>query len=276
MFRLGSLAVAAFLAVLSPSLADPYRGDSSIDAQWAAQLRPPVPVEGAIVPIDLGGRTQFRELPRGYVVIPEGYQRAPNGYRYVPQGYRYAPQGYRVLPDIGARPRGYRTVRAPAAPPKAAKRREIGEQFLPTVVDYDTSQAPGTIVVDPSSRHLYLVQEGGKAKRYGIGVGREGFGWSGSVKVGRKAEWPTWTPPAEMRKRQPDLPVSMAGGPDNPLGARALYLYQGGKDTLFRIHGSNEPWTIGQAVSSGCFRMRNEDVVDLYDRVKVGAKVVVL
>jgi lipoprotein-anchoring transpeptidase ErfK/SrfK len=148
--------------------------------------------------------------------------------------------------------------------------------FLPAVVDYPTDERPGTIVIDPHQRFLYLVLEGGKAQRYGVGVGRDGFGWSGTVKVGSKAEWPRWTPPPEMRKRQPYLPVSMEGGPTNPLGARALYLHQGGRDTLFRIHGSNEPWTIGRAVSSGCFRMRNEDVIELYKQVDVGTRVVVL
>lgn len=153
---------------------------------------------------------------------------------------------------------------------------QIDPAFLPAMVDYPTGERPGTIVIDPNARYLYLVLEGGKAQRYGVGVGRDGFGWTGTVRVGRKAEWPTWTPPAEMRQRQPYLPVSMEGGPDNPLGARALYLYREGNDTLFRIHGSNAPWTIGQAVSSGCFRMRNEDVIELYGRVAVGTKVVVL
>jgi lipoprotein-anchoring transpeptidase ErfK/SrfK len=163
---------------------------------------------------------------------------------------------------------------APAySPPQP---REIDPAFLPAIVAFPTQESPGTILIDTRARYLYLVLDGGKARRYGVGVGREGFGWTGRVTVGRKVEWPTWTPPAAMRKRQPYLPVSMAGGPDNPLGARALYLTQGGRDTLFRIHGSNEPWTIGHAVSSGCFRMRNEDVIDLYGRVRIGASVVVL
>jgi lipoprotein-anchoring transpeptidase ErfK/SrfK len=154
--------------------------------------------------------------------------------------------------------------------------RTIDRAYLPAVVNYDTVQRPGTIVIDTRQRYLYLVLEDGKAQRYGVGVGREGFGWSGTVRIGRKAEWPRWTPPAAMRKRQPYLPASMEGGPSNPLGARAMYLYDGGRDTLFRIHGSNEPWTIGHAVSSGCFRMRNEDVIELYSRVGVGTKVVVI
>jgi lipoprotein-anchoring transpeptidase ErfK/SrfK len=140
-----------------------------------------------------------------------------------------------------------------------------------TTVNYATTQKPGTIVINTAERRLYLVQEGGTALRYGIGVGRIGFTWKGVRKVTEKKEWPSWTPPPQMLKRQPNLPRYMPGGIENPLGARALYL--GG--TLYRIHGSNEPETIGQAVSSGCFRMTNDDVVDLYNRVPVGTTVVV-
>ncbi|HEY5965624.1 MAG TPA: L,D-transpeptidase, partial [Xanthobacteraceae bacterium] len=127
-------------------------------------------------------------------------------------------------------------------------------------------------IIDTPERFLYLVQNNGTALRYGIGVGRPGFTWAGSKKVTAKKEWPDWTPPLDMLQRRPDLPNWMAGGPENPMGARALYL----GSSLYRIHGSNEPWTIGQAVSSGCIRMRNEDVIDLYDRVRVGTKVVVI
>jgi lipoprotein-anchoring transpeptidase ErfK/SrfK len=145
------------------------------------------------------------------------------------------------------------------------------------LVSDPTNERPGTITVDTESRHLYLSLANGKAMRYGIGVGREGFTWKGRVHIGRKEAWPDWTPPKEMLKRRPDLPRHMAGGEENPLGARAMYLYSGEKkDTMFRIHGSNEPWTIGQAVSSGCIRMTNEDVTDLFSRVKVGTAVVVL
>ena len=140
-----------------------------------------------------------------------------------------------------------------------------------TTVDYPTNYAPGTIVVNTAERRLYLILPGGEALRYGIGVGRDGFRWSGVHHVSAKRQWPGWTPPAQMRRRRPDLPGHMAGGIENPLGARALYL----GSTLYRIHGSNEPETIGQAVSSGCFRMTNEDVIDLYDRVPVGATVIV-
>jgi len=139
------------------------------------------------------------------------------------------------------------------------------------IVDYPTKHKPGTIVINSTERRLYYVLPDGKAMRYGVGVGRPGFDWAGSQSITRKAEWPSWTPPAQMLKRRPDLPRHMAGGPDNPLGARAMYL----GSTLYRIHGSNEPETIGQAVSSGCIRMLNEDVIDLYERAKVGTRVVV-
>jgi len=153
---------------------------------------------------------------------------------------------------------------------------EVSPRYARQIVANPTSYGPGTIVVDTRSKFLYLVLGGGRAIRYGIGVGREGFGWRGVTTVGRKAPWPDWRPPAEMRARQPHLPVLVKGGPDNPLGARALYLYRGKRDTLYRIHGTNERWSIGRSVSSGCFRMLNEDVVDLYRRVPVGTRVVVL
>ncbi len=177
-------------------------------------------------------------------------------------------------PRNTSRPRQH--SRRNSQPVKPARKREMDRMFLPAVVEFKKSYDPGTIVIDTSSRFLYLVLDDGKARRYGVGVGRTGFGWSGTVNVGRKAEWPGWTPPAAMRKREPWLPEYMEGGIENPLGARALYLYKGGQDTIYRIHGSNAPWTIGHAVSSGCFRMRNEDVTDLYERVGVGTKVVVL
>ena len=156
---------------------------------------------------------------------------------------------------------------------------ELGVNFnqkTAGMVQNPTNEPAGTIVIDTSSRHLYLVQPGGGAIRYGIGVGRQGFTWKGVARVGRKTEWPRWIPPKEMLKRRPDLPDEMEGGLDNPLGARALYLFQGNKDTLFRIHGTNEPDSIGKAVSSGCIRMMNADAIDLYERVKVGTRVVVL
>ncbi len=140
------------------------------------------------------------------------------------------------------------------------------------IVSFDEKHAPGTIIVNSKERRLYFVLPEGKAIRYGVGVGRPGFEWAGAHAISNKREWPDWTPPAQMLKRRPDLPRHMAGGPENPLGARAMYL----GSSLYRIHGSNEPDTIGQAVSSGCIRMTNDDVMDLYERAKVGTKVVVL
>lgn len=145
-----------------------------------------------------------------------------------------------------------------------------------TLVDDPTGERVGTITIDSRNRYLYLSMDGGRAMRYDVGVGREGFAWSGRAYIGRRAEWPTWNPPAAMLKRRPELPRVMVGGLANPLGARAMYLYNGHGDTMFRIHGTNEPDTIGHAVSSGCIRLLNEDIVDLYQRVKVGATVVVL
>ena len=140
------------------------------------------------------------------------------------------------------------------------------------VVDYDGPYGAGTIVVNTEERRLYYVTGDGKAIKYGIGVGRPGFTWAGTHRISRKAEWPGWTPPPAMRKRQPNLPYHMPGGPDNPLGSRAMYL----GSSIYRIHGTAEPWTIGQAVSSGCIRMTNEDVADLYEKVGVGTKVIVV
>ena len=148
---------------------------------------------------------------------------------------------------------------------------ELDPQFKRTAVLYRTTEPPGTIIISTKDRHLYLVQGGGRALRYGIGVGREGFQWQGLLNITRKAEWPDWTPPSEMIARQPYLPRFMAGGPGNPLGARAMYL----GTTVYRIHGTNRPDTIGTAVSSGCFRLVNADVSDLYERVPVGTKVIV-
>ena len=234
---------AAVFSMASAAQRPAMSGDPAIDAQWQQLAMSENPVGSA--PIDPNAAPAT------------GIFRAFGGSRRAPaQARAFAPQ----------------TASARAAAPN----RTVDPAFLPKMVDNTTGEAPGTIVVDTGARYLYLVLPDGKAQRYGVGVGREGFGWSGRVHVGRKAEWPTWTPPAEMRKRQPYLPVSMEGGPNNPLGARALYLYDGGRDTLFRIHGSNEPWTIGQRVSSGCIRMRNEDVIELYSRVSVGTKVVVL
>jgi lipoprotein-anchoring transpeptidase ErfK/SrfK len=150
--------------------------------------------------------------------------------------------------------------------------RDMDPRFERQEVAYSGSEAPGTIVIDTPNKFLYLIEPNGRAMRYGVGVGRPGFTWAGVHTISAKKEWPDWVPPDDMLQRQPGLPHFMAGGPNNPLGARAMYL----GSTLYRIHGSNEPWTIGHNVSSGCIRLRNADVIDLYSRVKIGTKVIVL
>lgn len=162
----------------------------------------------------------------------------------------------------------------------ATQPKTVAEKFKRKVVRLTTDEKPGTIIIDTNNKFLYYVEGNNRATRYGVGVGREGFGWSGVVKIGRKAEWPEWRPPAEMRRREAAkghiLPVVQEGGPDNPLGARAMYLYKGGRDTIFRIHGTNQPWTIGLNMSSGCIRMMNKDVEHLYARADIGSKVIVV
>jgi lipoprotein-anchoring transpeptidase ErfK/SrfK len=198
--------------------------------------------------------------------------RAYRGGRGEPQAVPfYREPSYEVDPFAG-RQRYPQYARGEPGEMAAPERQAVNPKFRKQVVDYDGKHRPGTIIIDTPNRFLYLVQPGGRALRYGIGVGRPGFTWAGTKAVTMKKEWPDWRPPPEMLKRRPDLPSFMAGGPENPLGARALYL----GSSLYRIHGSNEPWTIGQAVSSGCIRMRNEDVTDLYERVKVGTRVIVM
>jgi lipoprotein-anchoring transpeptidase ErfK/SrfK len=152
----------------------------------------------------------------------------------------------------------------------------IPNNFRKRRVRYDTGYPVGTIVIDTAERYLYLQQENGRSLRYGVGIGRAGFSWSGEAVIQRKAKWPDWYPPAAMRRREPHLPAHMAGGIRNPLGARALYLYQNGRDTLYRIHGTAESYSIGQAVSSGCVRVINEEIVDLYEIVPIGTRVIVI
>ncbi|MBI4920668.1 MAG: L,D-transpeptidase [Devosia nanyangense] len=155
---------------------------------------------------------------------------------------------------------------------RAPKKVHLDPKYMRQVVPFQSDERAGTLIVSTGEKFLYLVLGDGRALRYGIGTARTGFEWSGTHHITRKAEWPGWTPPAEMRQRRPDLPSYMPGGQTNPLGARALYIGA----TLYRIHGTNEPWTIGGDVSSGCIRMVNDDVIDLYGRVKIGAKVIVL
>jgi len=187
------------------------------------------------------------------------------------EGFQASTLGYRPVPQLGT------PEAEPFRVPEVNMTR-IPTEFHRQYVSHSGRHSPGTLVVDTANRHLYLIGEGDEAIRYGIGVGRAGFAWGGRARIGRKAKWPTWTPPPAMIRREPELRKyagGMDGGPSNPLGARALYLYRGGRDTLYRIHGTNEPFSIGQAMSSGCIRLLNKDAIDLYERVNVGASVVV-
>ena len=175
----------------------------------------------------------------------------------------------------------YAAIETEPYPIQAVDLSDVDPRFLRQEVAYRTSEQPGTIVVDPTSRFAYLVMEGGRALRYGVGVGKEeGFNLTGVATIGRKAEWPRWTPTQDMIRREPDrygpVAAGLAGGPENPLGPRALYLYRGNRDTFYRLHGTTEPWTIGTQVSSGCIRFMNQDIIDLYARVPTGTKAVVL
>lgn len=207
-----------------------------------------------------------RAYPRRETPLEE---RDEGGYDPAPRDLRPAPQR---RPRVASLP--------PDADPAYSTPLDYDAEVDPNVatrarVEDPTGQKAGVITIDTRERKLYLSLGGGEAYEYGVGVGREGFAWKGAAQVGRKAYWPGWTPPKDMLLRRPDLPKHMEGGIDNPLGARALYLFNGSKDTMFRIHGTNEPDTIGQAVSSGCIRMLNADVIDLYNRVGKGTRVVV-
>ncbi len=230
------------------------------------QPRPPTQQEQPGGPLDLAP--------------PEAEPAAP------PEDEALPPDQYEVAPATRNR---YASLYAPMGgerfPIPAVNLSSINPQYLRQAVSFPTREQPGTIVIDPRNHFLYLVQGGGRAIRYGVGVGRQGFEWSGSATIHNKQEWPDWYPPKEMLQRQPELArqmselqsgIGMPGGSRNPLGARAIYLWQGNKDTLFRIHGTVEPWTIGKSVSSGCIRMINQDVIDLYQRTAVGTRVVVL
>ncbi|MFI5014812.1 MAG: L,D-transpeptidase [Hyphomicrobiales bacterium] len=175
----------------------------------------------------------------------------------------------------------YAAITTEPFPVPAIDLKRINPAFLRRTVSYMSGEAPGSIIIDPGKRYLYYILGGGRAVRYGVGVGREGFGWNGEAYIRSKQEWPKWFPPPEMRQRQPELakfapPNGMSGGPGNPLGARAMYLWQGNQDTYYRMHGTVEPWTIGSRVSSGCIRLINQDAMDLYNRAAINAKVTVL
>ena len=235
------------LAQMFPTLPPPLRND------------PPYPTDRQVPPGNVDPRAQPQNQQQA---IPDGQQPPiPSG----PNDKATAELWYlrETIPDA-------------RFPIRKVNQNYLNPEFRRQLVPFRHSEQPGTLVVDAKNYYLYLLREGGQAIRYGVGVGREGFGWSGNAIVGRVAEWPDWVPPKEMRLRQPELPERMPGGYDNPLGARALYLYEGNKDTLYRIHGTAEPWTIGTNVSSGCIRLLNEEIADLYLRTPVGTKVVVI
>lgn len=245
---------------------------------------PAVAVEDSFLPGPLAARADRSSPP---VPIRVAYnERAQMGGGFVEflfgggaagpaPGYEPAPR-YEMTPGRRDQRMLYAPEREPSYMPQeqsyAPARPGMDPKYEKQMVEYSGRESAGTIVIDTPGKFLYLVQGNGRALRYGIGVGKPGFTWSGVKTISAKREWPNWTPPAEMLKRRPDLPRHMEGGPENPLGARAMYL----GSSLYRIHGSNEPWTIGTSVSSGCIRMRNEDVIDLYGRVNVGTRVIVI
>jgi lipoprotein-anchoring transpeptidase ErfK/SrfK len=267
MFRKTSLALLASASCLVVGIPEA----AAIDAGLAPEPTVIRADQGVPRPV----RTAYAErapMGGGFIefLFGEGTQQTGRYQQQEPVAYQQQPTydpRRPLLPPMGQQQvmRQQEDVNEPARP-------AFDPKFEKQLVDYHGKESAGTIVVDTPNKFLFLVQENGKAMRYGIGVGRPGFTWSGVKQISAKKEWPAWTPPPEMLARRPDLPRHMEGGPQNPLGARAMYL----GSTLYRIHGSNEPWTIGTNVSSGCIRMRNEDVIDLYGRVNVGARVVVI
>ncbi|MGL4404406.1 MAG: L,D-transpeptidase [Notoacmeibacter sp.] len=262
----GSVAFAAGIAAGSAFANDRYQPKGHIvvspdlSAPWVTQLQQ--------VPVGVAKKRAV--ISRAYEASSVYVKPAPKKV-YRPQPVQTAVVSTRQLKKAklySAKPRTSQEAEV--------KGRQIDNVWLPQIVDYKTSQKPGSIIIDTQTKFLYFVMGDGQARRYGVGVGKPGFEWAGTHKVSRKAEWPDWRPPAEMIAREAkkgrNLPKFMEGGSENPLGARAMYL----GSSIYRIHGTNQPWTIGQAVSSGCIRMRNEDVVDLYERVKIGAKVTVI
>ncbi len=289
----GAAACATALGAASPSVAQSRRREfyedlyfgSAEDDLWQGRGRHRTP------PRDTFYDTQVQQDYRIYDPSAPARTDRPDPYDHYPYGSRRrAPAGSGVDgPASGVGGFDFRRIYGPVEaepfPVPAFNFSRVRPEFLRREVDYRGREAAGTIVVDPRARHLYFVQGNGRAVRYGVGVGRQGFSWSGMATVNSKQAWPDWYPPKEMIARDPKLARSlttlqsgtgMHGGPGNPLGARALYLWQGNKDTLYRIHGTTEPWTIGTSVSSGCIRMVNQDAIDLYNRTSVGAEVRVL
>jgi lipoprotein-anchoring transpeptidase ErfK/SrfK len=265
MFKNASLALLAGASCLAAAI-DPAKAFDGVPPQEPTVIYAREPQQAAPMATAYAERSN---MGGGFIEFLFGDPQAARSRN--PQGYPqplYQPQpGYepqQAMPPM--QPQQYGGQYGEPA------QRPMDPRFEKQEVDYHGNEAAGTLVIDTPNKFLYLVQGGGRALRYGVGVGRPGFTWAGVKTISAKREWPDWTPPAEMLARRPDLPRHMEGGPANPLGARAMYL----GSSLYRIHGSNEPWTIGTNVSSGCIRMRNEDVIDLYGRVNVGTRVVVL
>jgi lipoprotein-anchoring transpeptidase ErfK/SrfK len=288
-FALGEAANAQYYPAYPPQAYPPRAGqqlpvmpaddedDPFYDPPVGVHSRPLPPPPGAVLPaypgeVEITPRVPgqiAREVPPG-AYPPAGVPAGPDGAR-PPMPVGPSLQSERGV--TGATPADARFASLPPdVRPESGPAKALPAKFQRTIVEYKTKEPAGTIVIDTPNTYLYLVLGGGKAMRYGVGVGREGFTWTGVQKISRMAEWPDWTPPEEMIERQPYLPRFMAGGETNPLGARALYLGA----TVYRIHGTNQPSTIGTFVSSGCIRLTNADVTDLYSRVKVGTRVVVL
>ena len=267
MFRKMTLALLAGASCLAAAIDPAAAIEAAFPAPQVLYANPPAPVRVAAADrSNMGG---------GFIEFLFGDGQAQAGH-YPQQAYPQQPV-YQPQPAYDGRrpmllPQDNMQQAEPQAEAVDPRQRPFDPKYEKQVVDYTGKESAGTIVIDTPNKFLYLVEGNGKALRYGVGVGKPGFSWAGVKTISAKREWPDWTPPAEMLVRRPDLPRHMEGGPENPLGARAMYL----GSSLYRIHGSNEPWTIGTNVSSGCIRMRNQDVIDLYGRVNVGAKVVVL
>jgi len=255
-------AAPAYTGTVAPRYAPTQTYAAAAPQTYASAAPAPAPVPAPAPAQSSGGRGGFLEAIFGGPTIE------------VPVSRMFAPPSSYQLPQPQPEPATLTPASAAYTPSSQGDMSNypIDPRYLRQEVMYATAEKPGTIVIDTPNKFLYLVEDGGRALRYGIGVGRPGFTWAGEKTISAKREWPDWYPPADMLQRRPDLPRYMPGGIDNPLGARAMYL----GSTLYRIHGSNEPWTIGTNVSSGCIRMRNADVEDLYNRVKIGTKVIVI
>ena len=281
------LAASAVVLAAAPALAQDRYGERpplvvspDLSAPWVMQLRRPAAgqpvrtIRRGGVTVGLAPDPVPPHLQRRVDRFTERQARQAAAFERQTRGF--SQNQIVVRPDIASRPDT--TVRTAALAGGGAREAapQIDPKFLPQTIAYDGPHKPGTIVIDTREKLLYLIEPGSQARRYGVGVGKDGFLWKGTENITQKREWPDWRPPAEMiareKKKGRILPAHMEGGPANPLGARALYL----GSTLYRIHGTNAPWTIGTNVSSGCIRMRNEDVIDLYERVKIGTKVVVI